>query len=147
MVAAECREIATVGGMGDVVRELSKAVLYRGIRVSIALPYHGTVTNSAVSLGKFKVPFGNRSWVVEWFQCSLDGVMVYLLRKREFFSRRYKTVYIHSQQYPFEDDARRFAFFSSAVLAFIQQYAPLRSVTTLHCHDWHTGVLFTLFEI
>ena len=146
MVSAECRDIKTAGGLGDVVRELSKAVHRRGVRVSIVMPYYGVVTKVAVSLGKFKVPFGNRSWVVEWFQCSLDGVTVYLLRKHEFFGRQYKTVYIHSQQYPFEDDARRFAFFSSAVLAFIQQYAPLRSVNTLHCHDWHTGVLLTLLK-
>lgn len=146
MVAAECRDIATAGGLGDVVRELSKAVHRCGIRVSIAMPYYGVVTKSAVSLGKFKVPFGDRSWVVEWFRCTLDGVTIYLLRKREFFGGQYKTVYINSQHHPFEDDARRFAFFSSAVLAFIQHYAPLRSIDTLHCHDWHTGVLFTLLK-
>ncbi|HIA14277.1 MAG TPA: glycogen synthase [Nitrospirales bacterium] len=146
MVAAECRDIATAGGLGDVVRELSKAIHRRGILVSIAMPYYGVVTKSAVSLGKFKVPFGNRSWEVEWFRCTLDGATIYLLRKREFFDGRNKTVYIHSRQHPFEDDGRRFAFFSSAVLAFIQQYAQLRSVDTLHCHDWHTGALFTLLK-
>jgi starch synthase len=146
MVAAECRDIATAGGLGDVVRELSKAVHRRGIRVSIAMPYYGVVTKSAVSLGKFKVPFGDRSWVVEWFRCTLDGVTIYLLRKREFFDGRYKTVYINSRHHPFEDDARRFAFFSSAVLAFIRHYAPLGSIDTLHCHDWHTGALLTLLK-
>ncbi len=145
-VAAECRDIATAGGLGDVVRELSKAIRLRGVRVSIAMPYYGLVTKSAISLGKFKVLFGNRSWVVEWFQCSLDGVTVYLLRKHAFFGGRYKTVYINSLQHPFEDDGRRFAFFSSAVLAFLQDHAPLRSVNTLHCHDWHTGALFILLK-
>ena len=146
MVAAECRDIATAGGLGDVVRELSKAIHRRGIRVSIAMPYYGAVKQSAVSLGKFKVPFGDRLWTVEWFRCTLDGVTVYLLRKHEFFGGQYKTVYISSRRHPFEDDARRFAFFSSAVLVLIQHYAPLRSIDTLHCHDWHTGTLFTLLK-
>ena len=146
MVAAECRDIATAGGLGDVVRELSKAIHRRGIRVSITMPYYGMVTKSAVSLGKFKVPFGDRLWIAEWFRCTLDGVTIYLLRKHAFFDGQYKTVYINSRHHPFEDDARRFAFFSSAVLAFIQQYAPLRAINTLHCHDWHTGALFTLLK-
>ena len=146
VVAAECRDIATVGGLGDVVRDLSKAVCRKGIPVSIAMPYYGAVTQQAVSLGTFNVPFGQRSWNVEWFQCTLDDVTIYLLQKREFFDGRYRTVYIHSRHHPFEDDARRFAFFSSAVLAFVQNHIPLRSINTLHCHDWHTGSLFTLLR-
>ncbi len=146
MVAAECRDIATAGGLGDVVRELSKAIRQRGVRVSIAIPYYGIVTKRAVSIGQFTVRFGGKAWKAEWFRGTLDGVTIYLLRKPEFFDGEFKTVYIHSQHHPFEDDGRRFAFFSSAVLGLLQDYMPLDSINTLHCHDWHTGVLFTLLK-
>jgi glycogen synthase len=38
MVSAECRDLAKVGGLADVVRDLSKALKLLGVPVSIVLP-------------------------------------------------------------------------------------------------------------
>ncbi len=148
MVAAECRGLAKVGGLGDVVRDLSKALKGLGTPVSIVMPCYDRMAHSPKPIFRFSVRFGSRDdWPVKVFTRELDGVTVYLLRSQEFFGGRYGNIYVDSERLgsgAFEDDAKRFAFFSAATLEFIQQYPGLRDVNVLHCHDWHTGVLLVL---
>ncbi|MFQ5753945.1 MAG: glycogen/starch synthase, partial [bacterium] len=39
MIATECRDLAKVGGLGDVVRDLSRTLKALGVPVSILMPY------------------------------------------------------------------------------------------------------------
>jgi starch synthase len=149
MVAAECRDLAKVGGLGDVVRDLAKALKILGTPISIVMPCYDQVQHPAEPMDSFLVPFGTRNdWPVKIFERELDGAAVYLLRSEEFFGGRYGDVYIDSDRLgrgPFEDDAQRFAFFSAATLEFMQKHTEL-GINALHCHDWHTGVLLVLLK-
>ena len=150
MVAAECRDLAKVGGLADVVRDLSQALKASGTPVSIIMPCYDKIRPPAEPLETIKIQFGSRNdWLVRVFRLELDGVPVYLMRSDEFFGGEYGDVYIDSERLgrgPFEDDALRFAFFSAAVLEFIQKYPGISGINALHCHDWHTGVLLTLLK-
>jgi starch synthase len=150
MVAAECRDLAKVGGLGDVVRDLSQALKIPGVPVSIVMPCYDKVQHPGEPMDGFLVQFGSRNdWPVQVFRRELDGVPVYLLRNEEFFGGRYGDVYIDSDRLgrgPFEDDAQRFAFFSAATLELIQKHPKLQAINALHCHDWHTGVLLLLLN-
>jgi starch synthase len=150
MVAAECRGIAKVGGLADVVRDLSKALNVLGVPVTIVMPCYDQVQRPGELIDHFPVRFGTRDdWRVKIFKRELDGVVVYLIRSEEFFGGSYGDVYIDSDRLgrgPFEDDAQRFAFFSAATLEFIQKNDELHAVNALHCHDWHTGVMLVLLE-
>ena len=150
MVAAECRDLAKVGGLGDVVRDLAKALKILETPVSIVMPCYDKVQHPAEPIDSFPVLFGTRdNWPVKIFMRELDGVPVYLLRSEEFFGGEYGEVYIDSDRLgrgPFEDDAQRFAFFSAATLEFMQKYSELHKISALHCHDWHTGVLLVLLK-
>jgi starch synthase len=150
MVSAECRDLAKVGGLADVVRDLSKALNSLGTHVSIVMPYYERIQTPAKPVATFNVQFGSRyDWTVKAFRLELDGVPVYLLRSQEYFGGDYGDVYIDSERLgrgPFEDDALRFAFFSSAVLEFMLEYPGLSEINALHCHDWHTGVLLALLK-
>jgi len=150
MVAAECRDLAKVGGLGDVVRDLAKALKLLETPVSIVMPCYDKVQHPGEAIDSFLVPFGTRKdWRVKIFKRELDGVAVYLLRSEEFFGGRYGDVYIDSDRLgsgPFEDDAQRFAFFSAATLEFMLRHAEFHGITALHCHDWHTGVLLVLLK-
>ena len=150
VVAAECRDLAKVGGLGDVVRDLSKALKYLGIPVSIVMPYYDTVKQPVEPVDSFPVQFGSRkNWFVKSFRHMLDGVPIYLLRSEDFFGGSYGDIYIDSDRLgrgPFEDDAQRFAFFSAATLEFLRRSAEMREINVLHCHDWHTGVLLVLLN-
>jgi starch synthase len=149
MIAAECRDLAKVGGLGDVVRDLSHALKTLGVPVSILMPYYEVIEHPAEHIDRFHVRFCEKDWPVEEFKCILDGVTVFLLRSKKFFGRDYGDVYIDSDQLnrgPFEDDAKRFAFFSAAALEFIQKSFRRPKIEALHCHDWHTGVLLFLLK-
>jgi starch synthase len=149
MVAAECRDLAKVGGLGDVVRDLSKALRALGVPVSVVMPCYDAVQHPARAMDAFTVRFGGRNdWPVQAFKRELDGVPVYLLRSEEFFGGEYGSVYVDSERLgrgPFEDDAQRFAFFSTVALAFIQKHPELE-LNALHCHDWHTGAMLVLLK-
>ncbi len=149
MVAAECRGLAKVGGLADVVRDLSQALETLQIPVSVVMPCYDQMLPSAEPSESFPIRFGSRSdCPVRVFQHEPDGVTFYLLRSEEFFGGSYGPVYIDSDRLgrgPFEDDAKRFAFFSAAVLEFIRHHSEL-ALTALHCHDWHTGVLLVLLR-
>ena len=149
MVAAECRDLVKVGGLADVVRDLSKILKAVGVPVSVVMPCYDAVEDRGESTHRFDITFAGRTWVVEVFRRVLDGVDVYLLRNDDFLGGNYGDVYIDSARFgrgPFEDDAKRFAFFSTAVLGFLDRFSGVQETNVLHCHDWHTGVLLTLLN-
>ncbi|MGE5141140.1 MAG: glycogen synthase [Rudaea sp.] len=149
MVAAECRGLAKVGGLADVVRDLSAALVARWVPVTLVLPCYDQMLPGGDESDRFEVQFGERNdWPVTVYRRELDGVTCYLLRSEEFFGGDYGQVYIDSDRLgrgPFEDDAKRFAFFSAAVAEFIARH-PEWQATALHCHDWHTGTLLVLLR-
>ncbi len=150
MVSAECRDLAKVGGLADVVRDLSKALRSLGVSTSIVMPCYDRIKHPAEPVYTFPVQFGSRKdFPVDVFSLELDKVPVYLIYNREFFGGDYGDVYVDSERLgkgPFEDDALRFAFFSTAVLELMLVYPELSEINALHCHDWHTGALLTLLK-
>jgi starch synthase len=149
MVAAECRGLAKVGGLADVVHDLSRSLIAAGVRVRIVLPYYAAIDKPAYYLGDIKVEFGASEWTVQVYTYQLNQVPVYLLAQPLFFGGEYGSVYIDSNKLgrgPFEDDAKRFAFFSAAVLQLIQEEPAEHSSAVIHCHDWHTGTLLMLLN-
>ncbi|HOV13900.1 MAG TPA: glycogen/starch synthase, partial [Spirochaetota bacterium] len=48
---------------------------------------------------------------------------------------------------PFEDDAKRFAFFSKCVCELLLNFEEFKEINVLHNHDWHTGVILILLNL
>ena len=65
-----------------------------------------------------------------------DGVPCYFIEHDYLFNRK--------GIYGFEDDAARFAFFSSFVLEILPRLDFRPQI--LHCHDWHTGMVSFLLK-
>ena len=65
-----------------------------------------------------------------------DGVPCYFVEQDYLFNRK--------GIYGFEDDAARFAFFSSYVLEILPRLDFHPQI--LHCHDWHTGPVCFLLK-
>lgn len=147
-VAAECRGMAKIGGLGDVVRDLAATFLKMGKSVSVIMPFYGVLDCQASQVAEYNIEFAGSSWKASLAKTALpDGVPVWLVAQPDWFEGMYRTVYVDSSRLghgPFEDDATRFAFFSAAVAEILKENAEFSSLRVLHCHDWHTGPLLTL---
>jgi starch synthase len=147
MAAAECRGVAKVGGLADVVFDLSARLKAEGHRVTVLLPlYSETVlaaSGSAVPISDFSVEYGGRTMEATLRRATVSGLEVLLIDAAAFRGED-GAVYIDSDARghgPFEDDARRFALFSAAVWQLVKTHPLLADVQVLHCHDWHTGLI------
>jgi len=145
MAAAECRGYCKVGGLADVVYDLSRELVKTGQTVHVVLPLYSEVPRpkTATFQFEFQVSFDRRSLPVRVWNAAVDDLVITLL-EADYFSGTWGSVYIDSGaggKGPFEDDAQRFAFFSAAVWELIQNHEPFSSVALLHCHDWHTGLI------
>lgn len=142
-IAAEMAPIAKVGGLGDVVAGLGKALQKKGHLVEIILPKYDCMDYSRI--GKLKVLdvqidsyfdgrlFKNKIWLG-----TVEGLPVYFIEPyhpAKFFWR--------GQIYGEGDDFRRFTFFCRAALEFILQSGKKPEI--IHCHDWQTAFVAPLY--
>jgi len=150
MVSAECAGLAQRGGLAGVVKDLSHSLIAHGFDVSIILPYYDVIETKKRFIRNYTIDFGGRFWDVEIYETTQNWVTIYLLKNEEFFTGSiYGDVYVDSGKLGhgvFEDDAKRFAFFSKTALEFIKYLDWIRPVSALHCHDWHTALVLLLLK-
>ncbi len=140
MAASEAAPYAKTGGLADVVGALSKALVARGISVSVFLPLYAQIDQKRFPLkstGKtITVPISDRFETGEIFSHEIAGVQYYFIKHDPYFSRPglYGT-----NEGDYADNAARFVFFSRAVLESIKALDLRPHI--LHSHDWHTGLI------
>ncbi|KAF8413599.1 hypothetical protein HHK36_001591 [Tetracentron sinense] len=142
-IAAEMAPVAKVGGLGDVVSGLSKALQKKGHLVEIVLPKYDCMQYDRI--GDLRVLdvvvesyfdgrlFKNKIWVG-----TVEGLPVYFIEPHhpdKFFWR--------GQFYGEKDDFRRFSFFSRAALELLLQAGKKPDI--IHCHDWQTAFVAPLY--
>lgn len=145
MAAAECRGVAKVGGLADVVFDLSAELLAAGHEVHILLPLYADQPPAGGStvVSDFLVRFEGESVETRLHRATVGGLLVHLL-EAPMFQGDGGSVYVDSGRRgkgPFEDDARRFAFFSAAVWELVKHHEAFQKTQVIHCHDWHTGLI------
>ncbi|KAK4440134.1 putative starch synthase 4, chloroplastic/amyloplastic [Sesamum alatum] len=132
-----------VGGLGDVVTGLSKALQKKGHLVEIVLPKYDSMRYDLIQdLKVLDAPiesyfdgrlFKNRIWVG-----TVEGLPVYFIEPHhpsKFFWR--------GQLYGEVDDFKRFSFFSRAALELLLQAGKKPDI--IHCHDWQTAFVAPLY--
>ncbi|KAJ4981526.1 hypothetical protein NE237_032363 [Protea cynaroides] len=142
-IAAEMAPVAKVGGLGDVVAGLSKALQNKGHLVEIVLPKYDCMQHDRVGdLRALDVAvesyfdgqlFKNKIWVG-----TVEGLPVYFIEPQhpaKFFWR--------GEFYGEHDDFKRFSFFSRAALELILQAGKKPDI--IHCHDWQTAFVAPLY--
>ncbi|KAJ8761286.1 hypothetical protein K2173_001342 [Erythroxylum novogranatense] len=142
-IAAEMAPVAKVGGLGDVVTGLGKALQKRGHLVEIILPKYDCMQYERIKdLRALNVVvesyfdgklYKNKIWVG-----TVEGLPIYFIEPHhpdKFFWR--------GQFYGQHDDFRRFSFFSRAALELLLQAGKRPDI--IHCHDWQTAFIAPLY--
>uniref|UniRef100_A0A5B6ZHH5 starch synthase n=1 Tax=Davidia involucrata TaxID=16924 RepID=A0A5B6ZHH5_DAVIN len=136
-IAVEMAPIAKVGGLGDVVTSLSRAVQDLNHNVDIILPKYDCLKLSNVKDFQFHRSY---SWggteIKVWFG-KVEGLSVYFLEPQNGF-------FWAGCIYGCRNDGERFGFFCHAALEFLLQSGFHPDI--IHCHDWSSAPVAQLFK-
>jgi len=132
--AGESSPFVKTGGLADVIWGLSKALVKKGNKVSVFLPFYRQtkkVRDMYEWYDSFDVAQGGRMTHVNILKDERDGVQFYFVECDQYFGRY--------EIYGYDDDAERFALFSLAVKKTIigKNFKP----DIVHVHDWHAGLI------
>jgi len=146
MVAAECVPFAKVGGLGDVIGALPRALEKLGVDVTIVVPRHSTIDLQKFGFepyatpepGRVSVGFESIPYDVRHGKLPNSSVNVFLLGNDRFFDR--PGIYVDpTTGWDYADQADRWIFFQRAVMEFFKWASPAPDI--LHCHDHQTGLI------
>jgi starch synthase len=138
IAASEVAPIIKLGGLGDVIGSLPKALEELGVDADVIVPFYPVAKTADLKIYKSQeidVPFNNATHVVEVHKTKLPGstVDVFLLKNIMFKA---------GGQSAFAGDiseTEMFAFFNRAIVEFIK--AGFNTYDLVHCNDWHTGMV------
>jgi len=146
MFAAEAAPYAKVGGLGDVVGALPKALATAGAKPVVLIPAYRSVDfakhhiRSCSAVPEFDVPMGPAVERAQVHQTRMgdSDVDVFFIGSRKYFDR--DGIYDDpATGEGFADNAARFVFFMKAGLELLSRLGV--SVDVIHCHDSHTGLI------
>lgn len=151
IAAAEITPIAKVGGLGDVIGALPRALKKLNLDARVIIPFYGLIEKNKYQLklikNNIKVQTKIAAELIGLWQTTLPGseVPVYLIEHNFFkgqniYSSQFSGV---SELYPSDlIDIEKFVFFSRAILESIKalNFKP----DVIHLNDWHTAAV-TLF--
>ena len=145
MLAAENGALAgaKVGGMGDVLRDLPRALVRRGHRVTVLTPSYGFLARlpGVRVLGTVNVSFSGTTETCRWLEVpsGIDGLDFQLVDHARFAPLGREQVYHDDGPHaPFATDASKFAFFCAAAAQLIATQKQRPDI--VHLHDWHLGL-------
>lgn len=132
-IAAEAAPFVKVGGLGDVIGSLPKALQDEGVTARVVIPLYASIDRSKYNIRYVKYIFVDLGWRREYcgiFETEIDGVTVYFIDNEHYFNR--------GSVYGEHDDGERFAFFSKAALEILPEvdYKP----DVVVANDWHAAL-------
>ncbi|XP_074328864.1 starch synthase 3, chloroplastic/amyloplastic [Apium graveolens] len=136
-IAVEMAPIAKVGGLGDVVTSLSRAVQDLNHTVDIIFPKYDCLNLSNVEDFHFhKSYFWGGTEIKVWFG-KVEGLSVYFLEPQN-------GLFWTGCIYGCKNDGDRFGFFCHAALEYLLQSGSNPDI--IHCHDWSSAPVAWLFK-
>lgn len=147
IAAAEAAPLAKVGGLGDVIGALPKALAKLNLDVRIIIPFYEAIDRKKYKIGFLKsiiINSDSRTYQqVDLWQTKLPGsaIPVYLIEHDYFKGENIYSSKLNNKihkLYPCNpDDISKFIFFSLAVIESIKclDFKP----DIIHLNDWHTA--------
>ncbi|KAL0363218.1 UNVERIFIED_CONTAM: Soluble starch synthase 3, chloroplastic/amyloplastic [Sesamum calycinum] len=141
-IAVEMAPIAKVGGLGDVVTSLSRAVQDMNHNVDIILPKYDCLNLSNVKDIQFHKSYSWGGTEIKVWSGKVEGLSVYFLEPQNGLLWVY-----YFGLAAFMDVVmmgKRFGFFCHAALEFLLQSGFHPDI--IHCHDWSSAPVAWLFK-
>ena len=129
-----------VGGIGDVVRDLPRALHAQGWRTTVLTPSYGAFHRlpGATELAPFEVWFRGTLQTVRAFELVVESVRMVLFEHETMVPTEAGRVYHDDGPLrPYATDANKFAFFCTAAAGWIDTLDSLPDA--VHLHDWHAA--------
>ncbi len=151
MLAAEAVPYVKVGGLGDVVGALPKALEKLGVKPTILIPAYKSINHDEFGIRPceavpgFSLGMGSGSVHAEVYQARIPytGIDVFLIGCVDYFYR--DGIYDDPvTREGYLDNMERYIFFVRAGLEFLRRLG--RRVDILHCHDSQTGLVPGLLQ-
>ncbi|CAO2043785.1 unnamed protein product [Urochloa humidicola] len=135
-IAVEMAPIAKVGGLGDVVTSLSRAVQDLGHNVEVILPKYDCLNLSNVKDLHYQQSFAwGGTEIKVWFG-KVEDLPVYFLEPQ---NGMFWMGCVYGK-----NDESRFGFFCHSALEFLLQKGS--SPDIIHCHDWSSAPVAWLYK-
>lgn len=136
-IASEIAPFAKTGGLADVAGSLPRALVKKGLHVSLVMPRYRGVARDAEVVDRFDIQLGETSYQAEILKTVLPktSIPVYLIARDEFFDRA--GIY-NENGVDYSDNLERFAFFSRAALELINR--GLVEADLIHANDWQSAL-------
>lgn len=143
-IASEAAPFVKVGGLGEVMYSLPRALNHLGHDARVMIPRYASIDPTRFPLDMLveglKVPSGMESPVI----CNVkvahrnadnpeSPTDVFFLENQEYYEKR-------ANVYGYDDDAARWALLSRGALEFIRSYAPWQPDIIVGC-DWQSGLI------
>lgn len=144
LAASEAAPIVKLGGLGDVIGSLPKALQKKGVNIDVIIPYYpiADVQESKIYQAlELEIPFDGQIYSVGIYKTKLPNsdVDVFLIRNSKFFSLGGESAFLNTTS-----ETEMFMFFNRAVVEFIK--AEFNTYDLIHCNDWHTGLITHLLQ-
>ena len=139
-IAAEAAPFVKVGGLGDVIGSLPKALRELGVDARVVLPLYSSIDRERFGLKYKAYQFVDLGWRHSYcgiFETEVDGVPCYFIDNEQYFNR--------DSIYGQIDDGERFAFFSKAALEILPalDFKP----DVVNVNDWHTALSVIYLDV
>ena len=139
-IAAEAAPFVKVGGLGDVIGSLPKALRELGVDARVILPLYSSIDRERFGLKYKAYQFVDLGWRHSYcgiFETKVDGVPCYFVDNEQYFNR--------DSIYGQIDDGERFAFFSKAALEILPalDFKP----DVVNVNDWHTALSVIYLDV
>jgi len=141
-ISPEAAPFIKVGGLGEVMRSLPKALRKLGYDARVFTPKYASMDTEKFSLKKIVDGLKFLSETADphgLFVCNVlqhededEGIVAYFLENMEFFEKR-------ANVYGYADDPVRWVLLCRAALEFIRQYDWIPDIIV--ANDWQTGFL------
>jgi starch synthase len=144
LAASEVAPIIKIGGLGDVIGSLPKALEELGVDIDVIVPFFPNAKTDGLDVYKaieLNVPFNGENVLVEVFKTKLpdSNVGVILLKNVQYFSTGGTNFFAQNIT-----ETEMFVFFDRAVVEYIKSGFNMYDI--VHCNDWHTGLITHILE-